>query len=195
MSEDLRVIKTRANIQSGFISLLNDYAFQDISIKMLIEKCKINRSTFYRNYEDKFDLLNQIANNLLNQYKKTIRPEIITLHPNSSKDMASCLFPLVNFFNENRETLLTLYKNYIPVHLFDAMAEIMTSCFLDEIKSTYVLKEIKLADYYLNVITGNILTTMKWWHLICPEWSEQEIIDILITCITKGVYPSMNELI
>ena len=70
MAEDLRVIKTRENIQSHFISLLNDYPFQDITIQMLITNCKINRSTFYRNYKDKYDLLEKISNDLLENYKK-----------------------------------------------------------------------------------------------------------------------------
>lgn len=53
MSEDLRVTKTRQNIQMTFIRLLEQCRFQDITIKQLIQECQINRSTFYRNYEDK----------------------------------------------------------------------------------------------------------------------------------------------
>ena len=33
MSEDLRVTKTKQNIQSTFIRLLEDYSFQNITIK------------------------------------------------------------------------------------------------------------------------------------------------------------------
>lgn len=46
MSEDLRVTKTRQNIQMTFIRLLEQCRFQDITIKQLIQECQINRSTF-----------------------------------------------------------------------------------------------------------------------------------------------------
>lgn len=46
MGEDLRTIKTQQNIQSHFLKLLETYNFKDITIKSLINECKINRSTF-----------------------------------------------------------------------------------------------------------------------------------------------------
>lgn len=72
MSEDLRVTKTRQNIQMTFIRLLEQCRFQDITIKQLIQECQINRSTFYRNYEDKYDLIQKIADELLVQFQKAI---------------------------------------------------------------------------------------------------------------------------
>lgn len=195
MAEDLRVLKTRENIQSHFISLLNDYPFQDITIQMLITNCKINRSTFYRNYKDKYDLLEKISNDLLENYKKTIHPEVISLHPELSQNLRMHLSPLVDFFDQNREILLALDKNYIPFPLFDNMREAMNSVFLKELYASYPIREMEKAAYYLSIITGNILTTMKWWHSVCPELSKQQVLDVLVTCITKGLFFSMKELI
>lgn len=194
MAKDLRVIKTQENIRSHFISLLKDYTFQEISIKRLINECKINRSTFYRNYTDKYDLLNQIIEDLLKKYKKAVCKEIVTLPPDRLQNLSQYLYPLVSFFDDYKDLLLTLDKNYIPVHLFDNMDVIMNTCFLEGFQSSYAIKDMKKATYYLNLITGNILTTMKWWHYSYPELSRQEIIDILITCSTKGIFLSMKEL-
>ena len=52
MSQDLRTQKTRTAIEDSLIRLLQCYPFQEITVRMLIEDCRINRSTFYRNYED-----------------------------------------------------------------------------------------------------------------------------------------------
>ena len=65
MSEDLRVIKTRSNIRKEFLSLLEQYEFRAITVSMIIERCQINRSTFYRNYEDKYALADAIVQDLL----------------------------------------------------------------------------------------------------------------------------------
>ena len=60
MSKDLRNIKTKENIESHFINLLERYKFQDITIKLLINECQINRSTFYTHFQDKYELLSYI---------------------------------------------------------------------------------------------------------------------------------------
>jgi len=195
MAEDLRVIKTRENIQFHFIALLKEHPFQDITVKMLITECRINRSTFYRNYEDKYDLLEKISKELLENYKKTIHPEIILTHPELSKDLIKHLSPLVDFFDKNRETLLALHKSHIPFPLFDSMAEAMNASFMKKLQTSFSIKETEKATYYLSIITTNILTTMRWWHSVCPELSKQEVLAILVTCITKGVFLSMEELI
>ena len=66
---DLRVKKTRENIEEHFLQLLEKYPFQEISVKQLILECRINRSTFYRNYEDKYDLIQKIAQEVLEQFR------------------------------------------------------------------------------------------------------------------------------
>lgn len=77
MGEDLRTIKTQQNIQSHFLKLLETYNFKDITIKSLINECKINRSTFYRNYEDKYDLIYKITEELITKFKKNINAQFI----------------------------------------------------------------------------------------------------------------------
>lgn len=97
MSEDLRVIKTRQNIQMTFIRLLEQCRFQDITIKQLIQECQINRSTFYRNYEDKYDLIQKIADELLVQFQKAINSGFIALN-GKKRELYFVFFPNPSFF-------------------------------------------------------------------------------------------------
>ena len=52
-SMDLRTIKTEELIENTFYELLKAEDFAVISIKQITEKARINRSTFYRHFEDK----------------------------------------------------------------------------------------------------------------------------------------------
>ena len=67
LSIDLRVIKTRESIQTQMIRLLETVPFEKITVNQLIAACRINRSTFYRNYEDKYDLIRKICQEQLNE--------------------------------------------------------------------------------------------------------------------------------
>ena len=44
-------LKAKYKIIISMIDLLEDYPFEQISIKMICAKCKINRSTFYDNFQ------------------------------------------------------------------------------------------------------------------------------------------------
>ena len=196
MAEDLRVIKTKENVESHFIELLNRYPFQEITVKMLITECKINRSTFYRNYEDKYQLLEEITEKLLRKYKKTIYPDIMKIKSDKVEDFEKFLLPMVNYFYENESVLLALNKDTVPAAIFDRMYRIMSEMFLEEITLSYNIRGEKatVASYFSNVIASNLLTTMRWWHLEHPELPKDKIMEILVKCITKGVYSSMHEL-
>lgn len=64
---DIRIVKTRRAIQTAFLKLMKEKGFAAITVKDIIQEAEINRSTFYAHYEDKYDLLNNIENVLLNR--------------------------------------------------------------------------------------------------------------------------------
>lgn len=65
---DLRTKKTELAIQNAFVELVLEDGFQAITITQLAQKAMINRQTFYKHYLDKYDLANQLTNNILAWY-------------------------------------------------------------------------------------------------------------------------------
>ena len=53
--------ETIDNIENAFVSLLRDKELNKISVTELCEAAKIDRSTFYANYEDISDLANEVS--------------------------------------------------------------------------------------------------------------------------------------
>ncbi|MBC7870609.1 MAG: TetR/AcrR family transcriptional regulator [Chitinophagaceae bacterium] len=61
--EDLRVRRTRKMLQQALIELtIEKKGFSDVTIQDITERAMVNRSTFYRHYLDKCDLLSQYMN-------------------------------------------------------------------------------------------------------------------------------------
>lgn len=60
MKTDSRIIQTKRAIKSEIINLLRQYPLNKITVKMLCDKAEINRATFYRYYEDVYDLYDKI---------------------------------------------------------------------------------------------------------------------------------------
>lgn len=194
MKKDLRVIKTQQNIQSHFIKLLEQYTFQEITIKILINECQINRSTFYRNYEDKYDLIFKISEQLLDQFEKTIHPHFIHLNILNTNQLHPYFIDMLNYFNHNKKTLLIMKHNHLPINIFDEMLDIFNNLLLNEIINYYHIddSQIKKASYFSKIIASNILTAMKWWHEESPDTTQEEILNVITLTVTEGIFISMK---
>jgi AcrR family transcriptional regulator len=58
---DLRVQRTRNLIVEALIELTIQKGFAAVTVQDIVRRAGINRATFYRHYQDKFDLLDQYA--------------------------------------------------------------------------------------------------------------------------------------
>lgn len=59
---DLRIVKTRKNIREAFLELRSKNALEKIKVKELCELALINKTTFYKHYQDVFALSEEIEN-------------------------------------------------------------------------------------------------------------------------------------
>jgi AcrR family transcriptional regulator len=61
---DLRVRRTRKLLHAALIELTIEKGFAAVTVQDLAERAMVNRSTFYRHYVDKYDLLRQYLEDL-----------------------------------------------------------------------------------------------------------------------------------
>lgn len=61
---DRRVKYTKMVLKESFINLLGEKDISRITVKEICEDADINRSTFYTHYNDQYDLMHQIQNEL-----------------------------------------------------------------------------------------------------------------------------------
>ena len=62
--EDLRVRRTRKLLQQALIEGTVEKGFAALTVRDITERAMVNRSTFYRHYLDKYDLLEQHLNEI-----------------------------------------------------------------------------------------------------------------------------------
>lgn len=74
---DLRVIKTKRALSSSLASLLEEQVFSSITVNMICEKALVHRTTFYKHFYDKYDLLTYYMHTVTKDYfDKDIRERI-----------------------------------------------------------------------------------------------------------------------
>ncbi len=70
--EDLRIVKTKASLYRGLLQIMREKPFEQIKVSEICAASYINRSTFYDHFNDKFELLQAMLDDLGNELKKSI---------------------------------------------------------------------------------------------------------------------------
>lgn len=63
--EDLRITKTKRDLRYAIVELLKTNQFEKITVGDICEKAMVNRMTFYKHFNDKYDLLEHTINFLM----------------------------------------------------------------------------------------------------------------------------------
>ena len=71
---DQRTRLTKMLIRKAFTELLREKPVQNITVKELCQTAGINRGTFYSHYTDIYDLLQQIEDEITEEFQKSLQP-------------------------------------------------------------------------------------------------------------------------
>lgn len=101
---DRRIRKTQTALKNGLIELLQEKNINDISVKELTDKVDLNRGTFYLHYKDIFDLLENIEEELLDEFNKIL----FSYAPGQNEDRPLHLLEDIFTFLKNNATVCTI---------------------------------------------------------------------------------------
>lgn len=65
LSLDPRIKRTHALIKNSLLALMDEKGFDHITVRDITERAEINRATFYLHYQDKYDLLQKMVDEMM----------------------------------------------------------------------------------------------------------------------------------
>lgn len=167
---DLRVIKTQEAIKTAFLQLISKKGFVAITINDIAQQARINRSTFYLHYTDKYALLNQLTTNGIARVATTITPELhIT---DTGVDYTAFTQDLNRSLSvvAGDPVLYTFILND-PAHLgLRQRAEDALKAYLDQ----HLPQDTQMArDLLLEIVPSIYLAAIRWWLAHDMKYSPQ----------------------
>lgn len=112
---DLRIIKTKKSIYRAFFKLLNEKGFEKISVKDISDEAVISRNTFYLHYEDKYDLMDKLCDEMVTALFENVNKKIenyAELSLNVTVSSITKVLMLANeVISENEEMYTIMLKN------------------------------------------------------------------------------------
>ena len=149
--------RTKTVIINSFIKLLNKYAFEKITVKVIVEDSGINRNTFYYNFDDIYALVDEILQNEM--------LAIAEKHRQPHTPWKECLLSAAEFALENKKAIYHLYNSVKRPKLKKYFERVIYHAILEFTKEK--AENINITEDDLKFIaffyTGGLLGIIEKW--------------------------------
>lgn len=144
MKNNPQYLRTDKAIRQALISLLKKKPFEKITVQDILDETPVTRSTFYKHYHDKYDIVEQMQDDFLNTLAELSREA----HENPNHALLS----QSNLIHEQKEVLLPLLNVHTEkVNLHEVFAKFSELHYLNH--SNNPDKELQ-AKVYAHMITA-----------------------------------------
>lgn len=165
---------TRKAIKETFIQLLDEKPLNEITIKDIVERCGINRNSFYYHYQDLPALIEEII--------KEEAESIIQAYP-SVTTIVECFDAVIEFASFRKKAIMHIYHS-VNREAFERNLMMVCEYFVQSYVETALKDEMistndktTIVDYYRCVCFG---LTIDWLNKGMSEAYTQSIRRIFI---------------
>ncbi len=110
--EDLRIIKTKRNLYEALLSLMKDNTFESIKVSDICTLALTNRSTFYDHFNDKYELLQGLIEDLQIELESKLNENMQVTDIKTAKEYYLKIIELLfDHISENIDIYSSILKN------------------------------------------------------------------------------------
>ena len=188
--QDLRIIKTKKQLECALLSCLRSTPFQKLTVEQLCQEALINRSTFYSYYQDKEDFLQQFIEQQLSAFKEKVDVSFILAKPMHIHDQVymESFHTILYFIYESKQIFLTLWEAEISRKIYDEMVEIIQEKLLATLQS-----DNKYASLYASLFASDMLSMIRWGLQHPDTIAAAELEEIMAANMRIGMFKSFKQ--
>lgn len=180
-----RKTETKTYLKAALTALLAEKHFEDITVSDLTQKAGINRGTFYLHYKDKFEMMNQLKNETLDDLYCLLNQTAIYT------DTRAVLIQTLSYLLLHREFVTALattsYLNF-PQLIKDFCYQFLTT--IEEFQIIVVNQYHIPYPYALEVYLASIESIITYWINNGYQESPQDVTDIILKTVALDSLPS-----
>ena len=179
-------------IREALMRLLEDMDFDRVTVSAICKEAGVNRSTFYRYYNDQFELLESIELELIEELEShgSIVTDLVDL---SEEARQAILRNYVDFFNciERRSETYRILATRVRPNIFEKTYAIRTSAYETALEKDYGKSQASYAANFM--VAGGQKVVTEW---ICRGRNREtpdEMAEMVLN-MTNGVIERLCKL-
>lgn len=171
--DNQRVKITKKIIKNTLVDMLEDMDINKITVSSLCKRAEINRSTFYNYYDNIYDLLKKIEDEIFNEIKEDVKK-----HELDGCESFTDTKHILEKIKENKKLYLILAKNYNDKEFFKKVKDIGKSICINRWKRMNPEIDEKYLEVLYIVYSNGHFNLMLEWLNGNLEISEKDIIEL-----------------
>ena len=189
IGEDLRVRRTKLLLFNSLEKLLRTTPLRKISINDICKEAMVNRSTFYKHFNDKFDLLEHYISQASESIYQIAKTKIF----DDSSDVITV--EIIHEMADYQDIIYNILDTDDNVRFNEYLTKAVVEYFYNKISNwKYMLSPNQSIDILSQFYAGGILTVIKHWiaqkdnpnRMSEEELSEQ--INLLFSSMAVGIH-------
>lgn len=168
----MRVTRTVRDFQNALLTLLEKNSFDHLTVDQICNEALLHRSSFYRYFNDKYDLLEQTMVAQISQ---------IADSGDSEEDVIK---QFVRYIDEHKAIIRHLAASNSHTSLYSEILQIFSQVILDRSKQTnstdpviIALQHSKNPEMMAYILSGSIIGAFYWWQKNNYNVSTDELIS------------------
>ncbi|GFP75426.1 TetR/AcrR family transcriptional regulator [Clostridium fungisolvens] len=182
---DPRAARTRILIQDAFLSLTREKVFEAITVKDIVERANINRSTFYAHFEDKYILLDQLLSEAFSSGISSKFQSDVQLNEDTLKTLivAMCSYHenISNHCNMVYKSISSYMDNKTQLKLKELIALMLTNT------TSFGVIEQENLDLLSIMISNSIYGATSYWYSKGRHVSAKELSHNILPYVMPSI--------
>ena len=188
---DLRIQKTYIALTKSLYEMMAEMPFEEIKVVDICERAMVRKSTFYKHFADKYELLAFMVRRLKDQFDANIYSQKKDIAP--VEYFSSFMEQIFTFLNNNRELVNSVMKSssfpiVINVLSEQAIPDIRTRLKEDRKNGHAMIAE---PNFLASFFVGGIMEIVRDW-LINDKKENEAAIKEQIANLIDVTYRSAN---
>lgn len=173
--KDRRVRKSKEALKNSLIELMREKSVNNITVKELVTRADLNRSTFYNYYSDIPDMLSKLEDELYNEFLYTLEAHIPKKEKvvDVSKDAHKFIEDMCSVIKNNYEFCKCIFSKNGDLNFLFKLEEMIENNLKNQLREIFDGKIDHLTYVYSFFKSGYIGILKEWMKGGCVESSEE----------------------
>ena len=155
-----KALATRQRIRTAFLTLLRQMPIHAISVKELCALAGISRGTFYAHYEDVYDLLHRIEDEMTGEIAAALEPIMSTLNRDNPVNLSARIFQILK---DNSDLCTVTMSEYGDKDFAERLIGMGRNKCIELYRSYFQDVPPEAVDYYYAFVSSGILGLLRRW--------------------------------
>ena len=186
--QDRRSQRTYQLVTSALLALLAEKRYEAITVQAILERANIGRTTFYTHYFDKADVLESLAEQMLETMG----------HQFSQRNVGHFLVPGLELFQhvqQNQQYFQAMVRGHAGEVLWEAIQTALSRTIEQALTTSSAQRRppsipVAVIAQYL---AGSLLHLLKWWLRAEMPYSPEHMESIFPQLALPGVWATIEE--